>query len=69
MIKVQLDELPIDELDRDAIGNMLISRHREEGYFGPVFCLPERLYEIHGKTCKEITRMWLKIIANNKDSQ
>ena len=65
MIKVDNIDLDLNDFDRFVISNMYTGKLREEGYSGPVLVDVDILYRIHGKKAKDITRMWLKIIAHN----
>lgn len=64
-----IEKLKVNQDDAQVINEMRRADLKKQGYNGLVMCSPERLYEIKGQSCREITRMWIRLAqhgAKNK---
>lgn len=57
----EMEDLEIDLFDETAIHGLAKKRLKDEGYTGPVLVWPERLYEIHKDTSKQIAKGWITL--------
>lgn len=61
-----MENLTITMDDASTIANMYAATLKaENGYTGPVMVDANRMYELHKKQAKEITRMWLIFLKHN----
>lgn len=60
-----IKNLKVNQDDARVINEMRRADLKKQGYNGLVTCTPERLYEIKGQSCRDITRMWIKLAQHS----
>lgn len=60
-----IENLKVNQDDARVINEMRRADLKKQGYSGIVVCSPKRLYEIKGQSCRDITRMWIKLAQHS----